>query len=159
DDDADGAQVGNTQKLSGKTGGTAKWTATVPDGYKLADNQADHGTVTFTTDTDGVTIHLTHVIDNGTITTKRTIHYVYVGGSQAASDKPQTVTYDTATDEVTNVTTYTPQGGFDEVTSPLIAGYTANPSTAPAVALTAGTVKPTNPQDVTVTYTGNDQTA
>ncbi|WP_156408206.1 mucin-binding protein, partial [Lacticaseibacillus nasuensis] len=158
DDDADGAQVGITQKLSGKTGGTTDWTATVPDGYKLASNQPATGTVTFTTNTPSVTIHLKHVIDHVTTTTTRTITYTGAG-TKTPEKVVQTTTWHTSTDKATDSFIATDNSDYAEVNTPTIAGYTPDKTSVAKV----GIQTVTDPQtikdtDVTVTYTADDQT-
>ncbi|WP_439645427.1 mucin-binding protein, partial [Lacticaseibacillus nasuensis] len=147
-----------TQKLSGKTGGTTDWTATVPDGYKLASNQPATGTVTFTTNTPSVTIHLKHVIDHVTTTTTRTITYTGAG-TKTPEKVVQTTTWHTSTDKATDSFIATDNSDYAEVNTPTIAGYTPDKTSVAKV----GIQTVTDPQtikdtDVTVTYTADDQT-
>ena len=159
DDDKGGAQVGTTQQLSGKTGGTADWTAKVPTGYELASNQPATGTVTFTTNTQDVTIHLTHVIEHKTITTTRTITYTGAG-TKTPEKVVQTTTWHTSTDKATDSFIATDNSDYAEVNTPPIAGYTPDQKSVAKVGIqTVTDPKAIKDTEVTVTYKADDQTA
>ena len=90
---------------------------------------------------------------------KRTIHYVYADGKEAAADKIQTVTYtrtaveDNVTHEIKygNWTTTTNPAQFAAVTSPTITGYTPSMTTVSAESITSNTAD----QTIAVIYTAN----
>ncbi|GAX07973.1 cell surface protein [Secundilactobacillus silagincola] len=171
DDSNNGAVVGTPETVSGQTSGTVDWnTDNLPAGYKLAKGQAASGTYQFNNDKNQtVQIHLSHIIDNTTATTTRTINYVVNDASypgQAPETQTQTITWDVATDEVTHASVAVPQGGYAAQTIPTISGYTATidnvADTATAVAAknyggVATSQMPKN-ETVTVTYTPNAQT-
>ncbi|WP_262315167.1 mucin-binding protein, partial [Lacticaseibacillus parakribbianus] len=158
DDAKNGAQVGEITTLSGDTDTTADWTATVPEGYVLADGQAASGTVTFEPGTGDVTIHLTHGITHGTKTTTRTITYAGAG-TKTPEPIVQTVAWNTSTDNVTGQTVATAQDGYAAVETPTIAGYTPDPANVDAATLAPTTVDALKNTDVTVTYTADGQQA
>ncbi|WP_461225549.1 mucin-binding protein [Lacticaseibacillus suihuaensis] len=158
DDAKNGAQVGEITTLSGNTDTTAGWTATVPEGYVLADGQAASGTVTFAAQNADVIIHLTHAITHGTTTTTRTITYTGAGTKTPAS-VAQVVTWNTSTDNVTGETVATAQDGYAAVETPTIAGYTADLASVDAATLAPTTIDALKDTDVTVTYTADPQQA
>jgi len=162
DDANGGAVVGNPTTINGKTSGTATWnTDNIPTGYKLAKGQATSGTYQFTNDDNQtVQIHLSHIIDNTTATTTRTITYVvddpnYTGQVPAA--KTQTITWNVTTDEVNGHMVAIPQSGYAEETAPTLDGYTADPLSVAQQSYTGVTSLPDN-ETATVTYTPNNQT-
>ncbi|MCH3906177.1 MAG: YSIRK-type signal peptide-containing protein [Lactobacillus sp.] len=103
--------------------------------------------------------HKTQKVGSRKVPVKQTIHYVYSDGSKAAEDSVQTLNFtaDGVQDLVTGKTTWTPADSqtFNEVTSPVKTGYTADQTSV------AGATVKFGDQDVTktVTYTANDQTA
>ena len=162
DDANGGAVVGNPTTITGKTSGTATWnTDNIPTGYKLAKGQATSGTYQFTNDgNQAVQIHLSHIIDNTTATTTRTITYVvddpnYTG--QVPAVKTQTITWNVTTDEVNGHMVAIPQSGYAEETAPTLDGYTADPLSVAQQSYAGVTSLPDN-ETSTVTYTPNNQT-
>ncbi|GAX07972.1 mucus-binding protein, LPXTG-motif cell wall anchor [Secundilactobacillus silagincola] len=173
DTDNHNAVVGDPVTLNGTTDETGNYTVKVPDNYILAAGQ--DGTVPYTfkagTDTsDNLTIKLAHKhatdLPKGfTGTTHRTI--TYTGAPTNPSSVSQPLTWTTDTDEVTGVTTYTPNGNYPTVTSPSITGYTPDKATVAAETDTATTTMPTdshvtviysaNNADLTVTYVDKDE--
>ena len=100
--------------------------------------------------------------DKLTKTVNETIHYVYAGGAKAADDKTdkvsfsRTATVDAVTGKFIAYGEWTADDNdttFDAVTSPVIAGYTANGDVPAFTGLTA------DHEDIneTVTYTADDQ--
>ena len=135
-------------------------------GYEvLSDNYPANG-VDF--DEDGkvqnFTIGLTHKMTQSTQakTVTQTITYVYSDGKQAAPTKKSSITFTrTATkDQVTGAITYTPwtsgKTSFPAVDSPAITGYTPDKKVVSAV---TGVNVNTPADNVTVTYTPNQETA
>ena len=154
-DDVTGEQV-TSATLKGVTDGTGTYQVTVPAKYALADDQADSFGYTFAADNnDDVTVHLTHAIAYGTTTTTRTINYVLNGNADKnPASVTQTLTWSTATDEVTGAVVATPQGEYAAVKSPTVHGYTADGDVSAATVATMAAT-PVNAQDVTVTYSAN----
>ncbi|GAX03560.1 mucus-binding protein precursor, LPXTG-motif cell wall anchor [Secundilactobacillus pentosiphilus] len=173
DTDDNNKTVGTPEIISGGINDIGSYTVTVPDGYVLATGQANMVPYTLTTDdTDNIVIKLAHEIDQGTMTTTRTITYTGLPADKTPSDTPQPITWTITTDKVTNKTTYTPSGDYAEVTVPTVAGYTPGQSTVPVGTNTATPNKPgdntvtvnytADPQKVTVHYidvTGSDKTS
>ncbi|COJ42762.1 MucBP domain protein [Streptococcus pneumoniae] len=100
--------------------------------------------------------------DKLTKAVNETIHYVYAGGAKAADDKTdkvsfsRTATVDAVTGKFIAYGEWTADDNdttFDAVTSPVIAGYTANGDVPAFTGLTA------DHEDIneTVTYTADDQ--
>ncbi|MBM6740516.1 mucin-binding protein [Enterococcus gallinarum] len=95
---------------------------------------------------------------------KQTIHYVYEDGTEAASDKVDTVTFTrkVTTNEATNDKTYgeweakNNDTTFDEVTSPEIKNYTADKAIVEEV---TGLTAEDKDSEVTVTYKKNTKLA
>ncbi|HBF74501.1 MAG TPA: hypothetical protein DDW71_04520, partial [Lactobacillus sp.] len=115
DDDNKGAIVGDPTTVPGVPGGTTDWnTDKLPAGYKLADGQAASGTYEFTGDADQtVKIHLSHVLENSTTTTTRTITYVVAGPNYTGKvpvAQTQTITWKITTDKATGTSFATPTG-------------------------------------------------
>ncbi|WP_203628462.1 mucin-binding protein [Lacticaseibacillus mingshuiensis] len=143
--------------ISGKTDQQGDYIVTLPSGYVLAEGQAKLISYVLTADdSDDFTVNLTHKISEGTTTTTRTINYVIENGDKSKTPESvkQTVTYNTVTDEVTGKPFATPQGQYDKVTSPDLAGYTADVAEVPSKQPQAGAVDDLNANEVvTVTYT------
>lgn len=157
DDDNAGAQVGDTQTLSGVTGSTAKWQVQAPANYALADGQSATGTYTFSTkNNEPITIHLVHALTAGTASSTYTVTYTGLPADKALTDNTQTMNWTTSTDDVTGITTYTPASTSEAATIPPVAGYTADPDES-SFSFATSTTAPT-PQSLTVNYTANDQT-
>lgn len=96
---------------------------------------------------------------------KRTIHFVFADGTQAASPVTQnaTSTWEGTWQSGSNQWKFNDWSGvsFDSYASPSIAGYTARETTVPAATTAASadeTAGPNQGTDVTVTYTANSQT-
>jgi hypothetical protein len=158
-DDTDGTTV-NTHTVSGKY-----W-----DTFDVSTNEYDHDKYTLVGEPDDpgfpqndgtqdkvktITVHLTHVHTTGTLDKTSTVHYQYADGTKALDDQAQTVTWNTDTDEVTGVTTYTPTGNFETVTSPTIDGYTPNATVVGENTSFETTTDEPTAGDYTVTYTAN----
>src|SRR5699024_4084686 len=135
-------------------------------GYEVASDNYPTNGVNF--DEDGVVqkfvigfIHTTsQSVESKTVT--QTINYVYSNGKQAASPKKTSITFTqiATKDQVTGVITYSPWTSattiFPEVVSPVIPGYTPDKKTVAAV---TGVNANTPADNVTVTYTPNQETA
>lgn len=112
-----------------------------------------------------VTIHLKHAMEvkEETKTVKRTIHYVYEDGTEAAPDQTDTVTHiQTKTeDRVTGEVAYTDWAAkdndttFDEVKSPEIDNYTPDKE---AISEVTGLTEDSKDIEETVTYTAKKET-
>ena len=135
-------------------------------GYEVSSDNYPANGVDF--DEDGkvqnFTIGLTHKTTQSTQakTVTQTITYVYSNGKQAAPTKTSSITFTrTATkDQVTGAITYTPwtsgKTSFPAVDSPAITGYTPDKKVVSAV---TGVNVNTPADNVTVTYTPNQETA
>ena len=135
-------------------------------GYEVSSDNYPANGVDF--DEDGkvqnFTIGLTHKTTQSTQakTVTQTITYVYSNGKQAAPTKKSSITFTrTATkDQVTGAITYTPwtsgKTSFPAVDSPAITGYTPDKKVVSAV---TGVNVNTPADNVTVTYTPNQETA
>ena len=135
-------------------------------GYEVSSDNYPANGVDF--DEDGkvqnFTIGLTHKTTQSTQakTVTQTINYVYSNGKQAAPTKKTSITFTrTATkDQVTGAITYTPwtsgKTSFPAVDSPAITGYTPDKKVVSAV---TGVNVNTPADNVTVTYTPNQETA
>ena len=135
-------------------------------GYEVSSDNYPANGVDF--DEDGkvqnFTIGLTHKTTQSTQakTVTQTITYVYSDGKQAAPTKKSSITFTrTATkDQVTGAITYTPwtsgKTSFPAVDSPAITGYTPDKKVVSAV---TGVNVNTPADNVTVTYTPNQETA
>lgn len=138
DDDANGAEVSVPEAtqtaITGDVAATGSYTATVPTGYVLSDDQKtthfDATNKTFSyqisqDDSDNITVHLSHELTYGKATTTRTITYVVAGDDAPAAPAPvtQTVNWKTVTDQVTNQTGATPLNAYAQVNSPELTGY------------------------------------
>ncbi|MCI1283426.1 MAG: KxYKxGKxW signal peptide domain-containing protein [Lacticaseibacillus songhuajiangensis] len=95
-------------------------------------------------------------ITNGTYTSTRTIHYLDAAGNTLRPDTVQTLTYRTATSNLTGQTIYTPVGAYAQQVAPLVAGYTAAADVSQK--LVGATVTAPQNSDVTVEYTHNQPT-
>ncbi|MFD1432221.1 mucin-binding protein [Lacticaseibacillus yichunensis] len=168
DDDAAGKTVGSSQPIDGVTTETVDWnTDDKPVGFALADGQEAAGSYTLTgADDQTVTVHLTHIITNSTKTTTRTIHYQInkadgtpvADQTEAPASVTQEITWKIVTDEATGESVATAQSAYAPVTSPTVAGYTADSAeveTLPQGSLPTAEV--TNAADVTVAYTPDSQ--
>ncbi|GAD45699.1 hypothetical protein ANG6_0194 [Streptococcus anginosus T5] len=132
-------------------------------GYELVSK--DNLPTQFDTDSSvdqNVVVHLKHKVtastENTTVT--ETIHYVYKDGSQAAESHKATLDFarEVRTDEVTKAVTkgaWSPSTStFVAVTSPIIAGYTAD---KPVVEAVDGIIGDSKDVVVKVTYTADKQ--
>ncbi|WP_196246634.1 mucin-binding protein [Lacticaseibacillus zhaodongensis] len=91
-------------------------------------------------------------VTHGTLSTKRTIHYVTKDGITVAPDNVQTVTYATTTDGKSTI--YTPRGIYTSVTSPQPDGVTladANQATISQNLLAPSTAAPKD-EEIKVLY-------
>ncbi|WP_367341241.1 MBG domain-containing protein [Limosilactobacillus sp.] len=174
DDDNNGAQVGSTQTINGKSGDTVDLNIEVPINYVLVAGQPT--TYTFTDGTNQVVkIHLGHrtaTIDSHDIPdggqtpdgqdltkddfqkdVKRTITAELPGGKTQNLSQTATLTrqaiYDLVTRKVVSYGAWT-TGHFDAVTAPTVAGYTPSQATIPAVASVGSDYVDPN---ITITYT------
>jgi LPXTG-motif cell wall-anchored protein len=95
-------------------------------------------------------------ITTGTYTSTRTIHYLDAAGNTLRPDTVQTLTYRTATSNLTGQTVYTPVGAYAEQAAPVVAGYTAAADVSQE--LVGATVTTPQNSDVTVEYTHNQPT-
>ncbi|GFH42887.1 hypothetical protein Hs30E_14380 [Lactococcus hodotermopsidis] len=100
------------------------------------------------------TIHLKHKHTQGTLETKSTVNYTGLSDDKKLPSDVQTIIWETDKDEVTGVTTYKPKSNANAVTSPVIAGYTADKTTVSAPTLAETTALPED-TTTTVTYTAN----
>ncbi|MDE1525520.1 mucin-binding protein [Ligilactobacillus salivarius] len=161
DDDKGGQEV-KQGSISGKTGETVKVTPEVPENYEeVVGNPTDY---TFpengTDESNVVTIHLKHkhekVTRNKTVT--RTIQYQDEKGN-LLDTKSQSLTFTQPGDKdlVTNQViwnTDVPSQSFDEVKTPVKAGYTPDKAVVPSETVTFDTGAYTE----TVVYKANEQT-
>jgi LPXTG-motif cell wall-anchored protein len=89
----------------------------------------------------------------GEATSTRTINFVNADGTPSIlAPVTQTITYKTVTNDVANKTIYTPTGAYYAYDVPEVAGYVADLTAVPQVAVGATDTLPEN-QVVTVTYT------
>lgn len=132
-------------------------------GYELVSK--DELPTQFDTDSSvdqNVVVHLKHKVITSTEkkTVTETIHYVYKDGSQAAESHKATLDFarEVRTDEVTKAVTkgaWSPSTStFAAVTSPIIAGYTAD---KPVVEAVDGIIGDSKDVVVKVTYTADKQ--
>ena len=122
DDDAQGVTVGTPQTIAGVTDGTAPWSATVPDNYKLVDEKTPlSGTIHFSAEgAPKVVIHLQHIATRHDIPTDPTAAEFgnthddvtqtinFSGASAAIPSEVQVAKFsrDYTVDEVTKAVTY-----------------------------------------------------
>ncbi|GAX03976.1 adhesion exoprotein [Secundilactobacillus pentosiphilus] len=157
DQDNGGTAVG-TQVLAGKVGDEVKGQANVPTNYELVSDNDQTIDQTLTADGNALTIKVKH--QHSTVlpadfngTTTRTINFTGVNGTNPKA-VTQTANWTTDTDLAAGVTTYTPLDGYEAVTVPTVAGYTADQDTVPAYTNQPTTAKPEN-SVLNVIYTGN----
>ncbi|WP_162259468.1 mucin-binding protein, partial [Lacticaseibacillus thailandensis] len=156
-DDVTGEQV-TSAVVNGVMDATGDYTVTVPQGYTLANGQAEIVSYQLTNDgTDDITVHLTHAIAHTTTTTTRTVNYVIADGDQSKAPAPttQTMAWNVTTDEVTGTSFATPTEAYAAVTAPTVAGYTADGNVAAAVMAPTATSRLAN-TTTTVTYHADD---
>ncbi|MCH5462650.1 KxYKxGKxW signal peptide domain-containing protein [Lactobacillus sp. LC28-10] len=147
----------------------AKITALIPKGYtiegsytKLSDLLKAYAPANFDHDTtkdQSYTILLTHALTYQSENTTRTIHFVNQNGDTVSPDVVQTVTWVQPVDAVTGepIDSYSPMGWYTSLTAPTVSGYTADNPNVTELKLTNSDA-PANTDDVTVTYTGDQQT-
>lgn len=152
DDDSNGAVVSSSE-IDGVTDGSVDWSANVPTGYELAENQVANGTYTFTSNGNQVIeVHLVHAHKVGTLTVTDTVSYTGLPDSKSQSNQSIDTTYTTDTDEVTGITTYTPNNNDDVIiTTPVVAGYLADQTSVNFGTPNTTTIKPSD-RSTTVTY-------
>ena len=164
DDDNNGAQVGKTITLSGKTDQTINTGLQVPANYELAKGQTLPATYTFKAENNSpIVIHLVHATKpdtndnhlNKTVT--RTINVTNPDGKTTTIKQEAHLHRSGTIDEVTQTATYTPwtTDNWAEYDTPQISGYT------PSQAKVSATTVDGNTQDqtVTITYRADDQKA
>lgn len=169
-DDDEGGKTVSTDSANGTTDQTITYDVTTPTNYELAPGQAATISYTLTAGTNATVVHLKHQIVNGTAETTRTITYVIATGDTSKTPKTvtQTVKYKTVSDKVTGTSYATAQNGYDAVTTPTLAGYTADQSEVAAsypgalatTDLTDSTATVTynaDPQTLTITYVDDDE--
>ena len=169
DDDAKGEKVLETKELTGaynttdpyKTAETIK--KYTDKNYELVSDDYPSAGVTYTDDPQTFEVHLRHKTapEVETKTVKETIQYVYENGSEAATPKVQnldfnrTNTKDLVTNDIVSEGTWSPSTAtFPAVTSPVIAGYTADLPTVDAVANISAT---SSDVERKVVYKANEQ--
>ena len=164
DDDNNGAQVGDTVTLNGKTDQTINTGLKVPDNYELAKDQTLPETYKFKANgNDPIVIHLVHATKpdtndndlNKTVT--RTINVKNPDGKTTTIKQEAHLHRSGTIDKVTQKATYTPwtTDKWEEYDTPKISGYT------PSQAKVSATTVDGNTQDltVTITYSANAQKA
>ena len=164
DDDNNGAQVGKTITLSGKTDQTINTGLQVPANYELAKGQTLPATYTFKAENNSpIVIHLVHATKpdtndnhlNKTVT--RTINVTNPDGKTTTIKQEAHLHRSGTIDEVTQTATYTPwtTDNWAEYDTPQISGYT------PSQAKVSATTVDGNTQDqtVTITYSADKQKA
>ena len=166
DDGASGAVVtpaaGFESRLTGSSGTPVGFTQAdaekgIPSGYRFVSLDNVPAYDDDDTAAQTITVHLIHDMDNGTVTTNRMIKFTGAG-EFTPPDVSQPVTWNTVTDRVTGVTTYTAvQTSYPALTAPVIAGYTADPLSVPVLAVTSPTTTRPESVNVTVTYRPNTQ--
>ena len=156
DDDNNGAQVGDTVTLNGKTDQTIETNLSVPANYQLAKGQTVPATYTFKAENNSpIVIHLVHATKpdtndndlNKTVT--RTINVTNPDGKTNTIKQVAHLHRSGTIDEVTQKATYTPwtTDNWAEYDTPQISGYT------PSQAKVSATTVDGNTQDQTVTIT------
>ncbi|WP_164510191.1 LPXTG cell wall anchor domain-containing protein [Lacticaseibacillus yichunensis] len=111
DDNTDypGAVIGS-QVLKGYTDQTTNWTADLPAGYELADGQSGTGSITFSPDMDGITIHVKHAHTVTHYTQTFTTNFAAgegVDASKLPAPVVQTIDWTIDKDEATGIYTLT----------------------------------------------------
>ncbi|WP_422125690.1 mucin-binding protein [Streptococcus anginosus] len=169
DDDAKGEKVLETKELTGaynttdpyKTAETIK--KYTDKNYELVSDNYPATGVTYNENLQTFEVHLRHKTapEVETKTVKETIQYVYENGSEAATPKVQnldfnrTNTKDLVTNDIVNEGTWSPSTAtFPAVTSPVLAGYTADLPTVDAVANISAT---SSNVERKVVYKANEQ--
>ena len=156
DDDNNGAQVGDTVPLNGKTDQTINTGLKVPDNYELAKGQTLPETYKFKANgNDPIVIHLVHATKpdtndnelNKTVT--RTINVKNPDGTTTTIKQEAHLHRSGTIDKVTQKATYTPwtTDNWAEYDTPSISGYT------PSIAKVSATTVDGNTKDLTVTIT------
>ncbi|WP_439001827.1 hypothetical protein [Pediococcus damnosus] len=109
-------------------------------------------TSTQSVNNDNAVIHSVpqHIFDDATVSIQ-TINYVGAGKATPAANV-QMISWTDDMDLATHVTTYTPDGNYEAVRSPVVAGYRANRMIVNGSKLGAVTEMPNN-SEITVTYT------
>ncbi|MBS0938002.1 hypothetical protein JK214_15235, partial [Lactiplantibacillus plantarum] len=121
DDDDNGSQVGSTTTFNGPSGESNTYTVVVPNGYKLASTQdveISDNIISFTLvegDTS-LNIHLVHDSKISNMTTTDTVNYSGLPEAKAQTSVSKPVSWTINTDDVTGVTTYTPDDTDKTVT-------------------------------------------
>jgi len=107
----------------------------------------------FTAEPQTITVHLGHKVTSTSVDVTRTIHYT--GVTPAIPDQVDKITWSTTTDEVTGASQCTTtSASYPAVSSPNVAGYTANPVVVPEQPVpNAPAVCPPPNSETTVTYT------
>ena len=156
DDDNNGAQVGDTVTLNGKTDQTINTGLKVPDNYELAKDQTLPETYKFKANgNDPIVIHLVHATkpdtndNNLNKTVTRTINVINPDGNTNTITQVAHLRRSGTIDEVTQKATYTPwtTDNWAEYDTPQISGYT------PSKAKVLATKVDGNTQNQTVTIT------
>ena len=164
DDDNNGAQVGDTVTLNGKTDQTINTGLKVPDNYELAKDQTLPETYKFKANgNDPIVIHLVHATkpdtndNNLNKTVTRTINVINPDGNTNTITQVAHLRRSGTIDEVTQKATYTPwiTDNWAEYDTPQISGYTPSPAKVLATKVDGNTQN----QTVTITYSANDQKA
>ncbi|MGO5502940.1 mucin-binding protein, partial [Lactobacillus amylovorus] len=162
DDDNNGAQVGDTVTLNGKTDQTINTGLKVPDNYELAKDQTLPETYKFKANgNDPIVIHLVHATkpdtndNNLNKTVTRTINVINPDGNTNTITQVAHLRRSGTIDEVTQKATYTPwiTDNWAEYDTPQISGYTPSPAKVLATKVDGNTQN----QTVTITYSANDQ--
>ncbi|RRK10338.1 hypothetical protein D1831_08100 [Lactiplantibacillus garii] len=151
DDDCNGAQVGKITKQRGWTDAPYSWTAQTPKNYELVPGQATSGQGTFATDGNFIIIHVQHVHQLTTLTTVVRVDYTGLPASEAQSQRSRLINWQMNTDLVTRTQTYIPKPTTVVITTPTIAGYTADKKTV--IFKADNTTMPPVDRQITVTYT------
>ncbi len=149
------------QAITFKTAPTDEIANYEKQGYKLVSN--DFNSNKYQADNNNNVFHVHFVHDTKKVSRNddvtMTVHYVMDDGSQAPNDNKQTVSFteNGIQDLVTQKITWTPADSqtLNDVTSPVLTGYTADIKTANGKSVNFG-----DPDiNVTVTYHANAQTA
>ena len=164
DDDNNGAQVGDTVTLNGKTDQTINTGLKVPDNYELAKDQTLPETYKFKANgNDPIVIHLVHATkpdtndNNLNKTVTRTINVINPDGNTNTITQVAHLRRSGKIDEVTQKATYTPwtTDNWAEYDTPQISGYTPSPAKVLATKVDGNTHDLT----VTITYSADKQKA
>ena len=164
DDDNNGAQVGDTVTLNGKTDQTINTGLKVPDNYELAKDQTLPETYKFKANgNDPLVIHLVHATkpdtndNNLNKTVTRTINVTNPDGKTNTITQVAHLRRSGTIDEVTQKATYTPwtTDNWAEYDTPQISGYTPSRAKVLATKVDGNTQN----QTVTITYSADAQKA